>query len=519
MTKLNSHKMYAAITSVLMAISPMVSAGQSLNQKDAGNVLTMSAINSGKSKSDLHFGRIYFISADRLNVRSSNSTTAYNIVGQLTMNDQVEIYDLLNEATPLVQIKIITSATVKANVAAELFVSKDFLSDKQIETAESKYFVIQNIATEKTRVYERCTTSPSCPHKLVMETEMVVGRPEVGTKEDLHAFKTWLGHAKISEWIKFYQDGKGHYPHWYRAGQDFKTIPSPISKGASNLTSSRKWITKSETGEQTVYGAFGWYAAKVTPADEIEGMNYQWMHGTIGWGRDGATSIELTRGFLMNLFSNPGSSGCTRLENRAIAYLRYLLPLGTNIYRVYARESTREKEMPIGNSNKQILPLPRYTDAYYNRTIWPYILLTNGAQQSGGLTADAYTIYKQHIPIIQSVNLIEQGSYIVDQYPNATPLNYNNSAHSGKSGDRYSIDDAKDKYTDRSNFKGYFLVDEGRFVGYQHPDQEKTKGVIHVSGLPDFRKSVPEFLKTSGVFNLPSVQSVESEQKSEEAIN
>lgn len=461
------------------------------------------AASVGKSKWELKVGKAYYISADRLNVRSSNSTTENNIVGKLLLNDQVAIYDVLNEATPLVQIKIIKSNSVKADVAPELFISKDYLSEKPIGSQVAKYFVIQNIATEKTRVYERCTTSPSCPHKLVMETDMVVGRPEVGTKEDPHAFKTWLGHARISEWIKFYQDGLKHYPHWYRAGQDLNDIPSPISKGASKIASSRKWIAKNESGDATVYGAFGWFAAKVTPADSTEGLNYQWMHGTIGWGRDGAAAIELTRSFLMNLFSNPGSSGCTRLENRAIAYLRHLLPIGTDIYRIYAREATREQEVVI--NKKQILPLPRYTTQFHQPFLWSYTLLTDGAQQSGGLTADSHSIYIQRIPFARGVNLLEFGSYVVDQYPNAAPLDYSQSAHSGKSGDRYQIDDEKNKYTVNSNFRGYFLVDEGRFIDYQHPDQQKTNGVIHVSGLADFRNSVPEFLKTSGQLNLPNM--------------
>lgn len=113
------------------------------------------------------------------------------------------------------------------------------------------------------------------------------------------------------------------------------------------------------------------------------------------------------------------------------------------------------------------------------------------------------TIYKERIPYSRPVNLLEQGSYRVDGYPNASRLDYSQPAHSGKSGDRYEIDTVADRYTSRSNFHGYFLVDEGRFIDYQHPDQQKTQGVIHVSGLPDFRHSVPDFLKTTGIYYLP----------------
>lgn len=263
-------------------------------------------------------------------------------------------------------VRIVVAAFSTLNSAIVVKADVDYFSEKSVYFPESKYFVIQNIATEITRVYERCTTNPGCPHRLIMETEMVVGRPEEGTKENPHAFKTWLGHAKISEWKKFYQDGLAHYPHWYRAGQDPNDIPGPITNGSSRLVSAQKWITKNEAGEKTVYGAFGWYAAKLTPADSVDGMNYQWIHGTIGWGRDGAAAIDLTRGFLMNLFSNPGSAGCTRLENKAIAYLRHILPVGTDIYRVYAREAIRE----------HAIPLPRYAEPYSKPTYWMYILLT-----------------------------------------------------------------------------------------------------------------------------------------------
>ncbi|MGZ3769858.1 MAG: hypothetical protein ACXVCP_09745 [Bdellovibrio sp.] len=490
----------SATAAIFIVHSPITAMAQPAPTSSAHSNSTV-----GKSKSELRVGKLYYISADKLNVRSSNSTTEKNIVGKLLLNDEVAVYNVLNEATPLVQIKILKSNTVSDSTAPELYVSKDYLSEKPVTSegvSSSKYFVVQNIATEKTRVYERCTTTPNCPHKMVMETDMVVGRSEEGTEYDPHAFTTWLGHARISEWIKFYQDGAKHYPNWYRAGQSIDDIPSPINKGASKIISSRKWVTTNEHGDTSVYGAFGWYAAKISPADPVEGLNYQWMHGTIGWGRDGSAAIELTRSFLMNLFSEQGSAGCTRLENRAIAYLRYLLPVGTDIYRVYAKEATREQEVVI-NKN-QVIPLPRYSNQYYQPFLWSYTLLTDGAQQSNGLTADSYTIYTQRIPFARGVNLIEDGSYKVDQYPNAAPIDYSQSVHSGKSGDRYQIDNKKTVNTIYSNFHGYFLVDEGRFIDYHHPDQYKTNGAIRVGGLPDFRNSVPEFLKTSGRLYLPN---------------
>lgn len=500
MHKMKMRKVGAALMGLMIAASPIAGMAQSILE-EASTVSTNAAAVS-LSKSQIKVGQRYFISADTLNVRSSNSTSAANVVGKLSMNDEVEVYDLLNAATPLVQIKIIRSVSVDANAAAELFISKDYLSEKSVFTAGSKYFVIQNVATEKTRVYERCTESVNCAHRMVMETDMVVGKPEEGTKNDKNAFRTWLGHSKISEWVKFYQDNAGHYPHWYRQGQSLSSIPKNITGGMSKILNSRKWITKDRNGKSTVYGAFGWYAAKITPADDINGMNYQWMHGTIGWGSDGSAAIDLTRSFLMNLFSNPGSSGCTRLENRAIAYLRELLPVGTDIYRVYARESTREKEI---GSGKSVRPLPSYAHAFNGGKKWDYILLTNEAQRSNGLTADARTIIDRAIPVINGSNVIERGTYDVDQYPNATALDFSQSASSGKSGDRYEIDSARDYQNGKTNFRGYFLVDEGRFIDYAHPSESLTKGKVKISGLAEFRTRVPEFLKTSGSHNPPEV--------------
>ncbi|MNK38595.1 hypothetical protein D3C87_571880 [compost metagenome] len=498
MTKIKTKNLCSALLSLMIAASPVVGHAQTAAPTAENEKVVV-------SKADLEVGKKYYISANNLNLRSSNSTTAKNVVGRLTINDVVELYDVLNEATPLVQVKIIKSASVKADVAPELFVSKDFLSESEALTAASKYFVIQNIATEKTRVYERCTTSANCAHKLVMETDTVVGRNEEGTENDRYAYMTWLGHSKISEWVKFYQDGRGVYPRWYSKNQDMKTIPAPISESSTQLFGSRKWLVTGRNGEETVYGAFGWYAAKLTPAGEAQGVNYQWMHGTIGWGKDGSSAIDVTRGILLNMFSNPGSHGCTRLENRAVAYLRHLLVPGTDIYRVYARESTREKESVSGVFRKTVTPLPRYANSYGKPYRWNFILLANGAGESNGLSADAENILSKAINI-DYTNLIEKGSYDVVQYPTAMRPDYTYLPSTGKSGDRYAIDSGLARDASSTNFRGHFLVDEGRFVNYKHPDAVATKGKIKVSGFQDFRTTVPEFLSTTGSHNPPPIK-------------
>lgn len=472
-----------------------------LNLKSVGMALATAlvalvpALSSAQSKANLKVGQRYYITATTLNVRSSNSTTAQNVVGQLTQNDLVELYDLLNEATPLVQVKIIQSVSIKATVAPDLFISKDYLSEKPMvtnTTSASKYFVVQNIATEKTRVYERCTLTPDCAHKLIFETDTVVGRPEEGTDGDPKAFITWLGHSRISDWVKFYSDGAGTYPPWYTAGQDIKSIPGPISNNINKTLGAKKWTIKYK-GRSTMYGAFGWFAARLAPAD-ASGVNHQWMHGTIGWGVDEDKAIEITRGFFVNLFSNPGSHGCTRLENRSIAFLRQILPVGTDVYRVYARESVRENT-PV---------LSRYVNEQTPGR-WDYILLTDGAQKVNGLTADAATVRGSGIAIMKDVNFIEEGTFNYDRYPHAVAPDYSKNASSGKSGDRYQIDSGKAKDAASTHFHGYFLVDEGRFVDYQHPDEVAVAGKVKISGLPDFRNSVPDSLRTSGTHYPPAI--------------
>lgn len=496
---------YAQVVAPTAPAKPAASSAPSTPASSANNSgLSKSATGAETPRSSLKVDQTYYISTDGLNIRSSNSTTSSNVVGKLSLNDQVQIVDLLNEATPLVQIKIIKSASVKPDVAPELYVSKDYLSEKEVGAptqGSSKYFVIQNIATEKTRVYERCTDTPDCPHKLILETDMVVGRPE-GPSKNPNEFLTWLGHARIAEWVKFYQDGAGHYPRWYSTGQAFDTIPSPISDSPTKLLGARKWLITYE-GKPSIYGAFGWFAAILTPSDSDNGVNAQWMHGTMGWGVDGNVSIELTRSFIMNLVSDPGSSGCTRLENQAIAYLRQNLPIGTDIYRIYARESTREQEITTGIFHKSTTPFPRYADVYNNPGSWDWILTTVGAEKSGGLTADAAVVKASGIPLQDGVNVLERGTYHFNRYPHVLVPNYMNLPSSGVSGDRYHIDSGRENTG--TNFKGYFLIDEGRLVDYEHPSYAATNGKIKVSGLPDFRTSVPDYLKTSGAHHPPAI--------------
>ena len=417
------------------------------------------------SRAELKVGVRYYISADVLNIRSGPSPKAASL-GLLTMNDEVEILNLDTADKSMVEVKLIkTMSVLNINLGTRLFLASDFLSVEPIKNAIgsgslSKYIVVQNVASERMRVYERCTTSPGCANRLVFETEMVVGRPE-GPKDDKTAFLTWLGRFKIVEWVKFYEDNNRHYPSWYHP--NYPAVPPP-GAGAG------KWLKEKylpNPGQGTYRGAFGWYAAMIGPQ-----ANSQWIHGTYGWGSDGDKFIDYTRRGLINVFGNPRSSGCTRLENRAVAYARHLLPPGTEVLRVYAVEGYRDASLSAYQGQRTTVP-------------WNFILTKEGYQRNG-TSADANSVLKRNVTQDQ---ILESGNYQVDQYPSAIPLKKKagwSSRISGKSGNSYGIPD--------SSFRGVFLVDEGKFIGYQHP------AGLQVGGYPD--KRIPDALQTSGSYTL-----------------
>jgi hypothetical protein len=403
-------------------------------------------------KSSLSKGGSYYVTASALNFRKEASLSNEAVIGKLSQNDQVEVLDLLDGSTPLVRVKVVKSQDL--SVGAEGFVSADYLRKEIVKVSQglSKYILIQNVATERARVYERCTASPGCPHRMIFESEMVVGRTEGGMK-DPQRYLTWLGRYKITEWRKFYEDGEGHYPSWYHP--DYPAVPY-------NPSNARIWMSKKVMPNKQGHmrGAFGWYTALTGP-----NSNYQWVHGTMGWGIEADRYIRYTRGFWVNLFANPRSAGCTRFENRAIAYLRHILSVGTEIVRVYAKEGYRDPNRTAYASQAQPMA-------------WEWILTTEGVQQDGP-TADRNSVLARGVP---TSRILEYGSYNVDRYPDAMGINPNAESRTGKSGNSYEIDE--------SEFHGVFLVDEGRFIDYQHP-----------RGLPrgGFEESqLPEYLRTNG---------------------
>lgn len=326
----------------------------------------------------------------------------------------------------------------------------------------SKYFIIQNVATEKMRVYEKCTETPDCPHRLIMESEMVVGR--TSNKGDQgQAFLTRVGYYKISKWVKFYEDGAKHYPSWY----DPKYPEMPM-KASSTDWMSDKYLPNPK---QNVYrGAFGWYAAMVVP-----NADFQWIHGTYGWGRDGDKYIQLTRSFFVNLFSDPRSSGCTRLENQAVAWLRHHIEPGTEVFRVYANEAYADSK--LSRYQSQMKP-----------TQWDWTLTKTGVRVDNAASSDKKVVEQlMQKGLVKNTDILETGSYTVDQYPNGlgfTATAFGLGSSQGTTGDTYSIG--------KRGFKGVFLVDEGRFVNYVHPNNLPKGGTG--AALPKFAQADVNFV-------------------------
>lgn len=407
-----------------------------------------------QSGDSIRVGQQLYVAVESLNVRSQGSTTA-NIIGQLNPNDVVEIVDASDNLDQFVQI-VLLKTTGEINFSSRMFVAKKFLSPTPVKVApkqESKYFVVQNVATEVTRVYEKCdkaTEGENCTHRMILEEDMVVGR-RTRDNDEAKKWFTWLGTYKITQWHKFYQDGEFHYPSWY--DPNFPSVPKPNS-------SFKSWFSKDvmpKPGYNVMRGAFGWFAAFTGP-----NSNSQWMHGTAGWGADGDKFIKVTRNALVNMIKDARSSGCTRVENGLIAYLRHILPVGTPIMRVYAWEAYEDARLSRYESQRH--------NAYFD------YILTKEAVRKNGPSIERYEVISRGVPASE---YLEEGRYEIDQYPTirrykVAPLYLGSGT--GSNGNVYRVPKKK--------FRGIYLVDSGTFINYQHPEGLPTGGIMGLTIYP-----------------------------------
>ncbi|MEK6773952.1 MAG: L,D-transpeptidase [Bdellovibrionota bacterium] len=377
---------------------------------------------SARISSDAKSGTIAYVYAERLRARSAPEVSESNLVGILDLNDQVAILEP-NQigAEKFVKVEIKQSKAFKPGdivYVASSYLSNQKRSLKKAEAVVLKYFMVQNLATEKIRVYERCQPPQTCTNRMIFQADMVAGEDDDGTR-------TNVGIYRIERWEKFYEDGARKYPAWYRPH-----YPKVPNMGASRAS----WFDSDfmPNGKGDARGAFGWYTAIVGP-----NASAQWTHGTMGWGADHDEFITFKNGFVgnvVNLFAAIRSHGCTRVDNEAISYLRHLLPVGSTLVKIYAKEGL------VGNLR----------DYSKHKPGWEYILTKKGYGKAGGQTADLKTIMAENTPTSE---WIEQGQYFIDQYPKI------------EEGNVYDIDE--------DEFSGMFFVDEGTLNGYRHP---KTLG-------------------------------------------
>lgn len=266
---------------------------------------------------------------------------------------------------------------------------------------EREVFIVQNLATMKIRVYERLCLLDICSNHMLLEAPMVIGKDEDKTRSITGSFK-------IKSWAKFYQDGEKLHEKW-----NSKTPPKVGS-------------SRGQWGHQ---GAFGWYAAILEP-----NASSQWLHGTIGWGRD-------QERFILPEVSPNGavirnkSKGCTRVSNQTIAWLRNFVPVGSYVFKIYAKEMIKDSELKkYGKEEKT----------------WTY-------KFSKGRDSKISPLENSPPPFF------EEGSYLIDSIPTIYPSRQKSEWIKGEfNGNPYEVE-----------IRGEFAIDDGTLFGYVKPKKIK----------------------------------------------
>lgn len=416
---------------------------------------------------------VYYISLNGLRVRSTPEDTG-KTMGLLSLNERVRIVnpELINGK--YVQVEVVRTVN-KIQPSEKYYVVREYLAEKKVDYKDftGKYFVVVNVATETLRIYERQCLDNSCPNKMIMESEVVVGEDRDLPKEEKGKGRSILGSYRVTGWAKFYQDPEVHYPAWYKDG-------SPaLPKVGEDL---REWMKKKYMPlnaegkvDARMRGAFGWYAAFTAPNPYA-----QWTHGTLGWGADKDSYVKQTKKLITNLFSNPRSSGCTRNNNESIAFLRQIIDTGAPMIKIYAKEALLDQSL----ANYPIASKP-----------WQYILTKKAGEKSDRAEVlQSLKVSSQEVDLFWSAKqakadlildpksplnqIIEVGTYNLDTQP--TVINYtpgeklNKIERSvGRKGNVYGV-----KSKDMSN--GVYYVDAGFLQGYAHPT-----AILETSGFED----------------------------------
>ncbi len=444
-----------------MAISPL--ALSTANAQDLGNapVVTKDA-------------NVFYVALNGLRVRATPEDTG-KTMGLLSLNERVRVINNETGNPKYVQIEIIKTVN-KIQPSEKYFIAREYLSEKIVDYKEftGKYFSVLNVATETLRIYERQCADNSCPHKMIMETEVVVGEDRDHPAAEKGKGRSVLGSYRLTGWAKFYQDAEGHYPAWYRDG--YPALPT-IGENDWQDWFKKKYMPADAEGKihGSMRGAFGWYAGFVAP-----NPYGQWTHGTVGWGEDKDKYIKKTKKLITNVVSNPRSSGCTRNNNEAIAFIRQILDTGAPMIKIYAKEALLD---------------PSLVDYRVESQEWQYILTKTAGEKSdrlevlkslgvSGQEADMFWSAKRAggelilDPKSPLNKILEVGTYSIDTQPTVieyTPGEKLNKLERavGRKGNVYGV-----KSKDMSN--GTFYIDAGFLAGYDHP-----KAILEVGGFED----------------------------------
>lgn len=387
-----------------------------------------------------------YITTDHLPARTTPKQTVEEAPAHLERNDKIEVTDTNPDGDDGSLQAVVVDTQQPDLKGKTVIVPKEYVSHAPVvpsneDNQRDKYFMIQNIATEKVRVYRNCASKDAqgaCVHKMVLETDMTAGEDTPDRSR-----RTWLGSYRLEKWFKFYEDHAHFFPSFYAPG--FPKLPGA---GASL----EDWMSPKLLPKKggVMRGSFGWYTAYLTP-----NANNQWTHGTFGWGKDGGKFIDVVKDPSNELVMDVRSQGCTRVENRAIALFREILPPGTRILKIYAKEG-------YGSKN-----LDRYKTSSPARWSWVLTKKNGDEAPKSGLK---YAPSKGH-----DDEILDKGTYVLDQMPTAVAFDPKSNGRNEENGNVYNLPE--------SSMKGVFLIDEGRLAGYSHPRELKVGGMAD-KGLP-----------------------------------
>lgn len=408
--------------------------------------------------------------ASSLNNATSDAARTPNLGTQTTSTEAISRATLPSPQTPPTTTQDLTSTQSKDASSARTAIST------WPPEPSRDYIVVQNVATNTLRVYKPGPTAQSA-NEMIFETPMHLG--ELEPKKTRAAV---LGNFRIERWRKFAQPADGSSDVWSRVAT---RAPEAGATAASRLTAPEvgpgaepeDWLGISQSGRPGLIGLEGWYSADLVPrfshSNQIDSFS-QRLHGTIGWGKDWERFVIMPSSRWQKVHQTANLDrhrGSTRVSNPAIALLQTLLLPGTRIIRVYAAEKLSANYQPLPNGEG----------------VQPFEYLLTSDQEEQTDPHSSLTPY-QRLRAVQSEWIIEKGLYLADVRPDPRGL----TTEVGVSRPRTVAFQGADIYgIGTKNLIGYFEVDTGKLIGYQHPKVLKK--------APQLMPSTDPFLKNQRI--------------------